>query len=60
MERFEGKIWSVANKKAEEKAGNHISTYNRVKQSLSPSRLIIHVTSREEVGEIMKNNTGLR
>ena len=54
MEKFKGRMWNAANKAATKEAGEHMPTYNKVKQSLSPSGLIIHVAKREDVRKVMK------
>ena len=54
QEKFKSRMWTEANKVATKEGGDHMPTYNRVKQAHSPSGLIIHVTRKEDVAVIMK------
>ena len=48
------KLWDEANKKAEEKAGDHNGTYNNVKAKWSPSALQVYVTKEEDKKKAQK------
>ena len=54
LEKFKSRMWTEANKVATKEGGDHMPTYNRVKQAHSPSGLIIHVTRKEDMAVIMK------